>query len=54
MSDGKTVTLYNSTSADFASDVIPEGQLTLYGIMTRYNNYWQLILRSKDDVVAAK
>lgn len=54
LSDGKTVTLYNSCSATFASDVMPKGKLTVYGIMTRYNNYSQLLLRSADDVVVEK
>mgnify|MGYP004447334019 CR=1 FL=1 len=50
LSDGKSVVLYNSCSADFASEVMPQGKVTVYGIMTRYNTTWQLLLRSVEDV----
>lgn len=52
LSDGRTsVTLYNSTSATFAKEKMPEGKLTVYGILTRYNSTAQLLLRSEEDVI---
>lgn len=50
-SDKKTsVELYTSSSATFASNVMPEGWLNVTGILSRYNDYWQLQLRSESDI----
>jgi hypothetical protein len=43
--------LRTSTYADFASLVIPQKPVTLYGIATRYNNTWQILIRAEDDIV---
>jgi len=46
--------VYTSTYSKFANDPIPTGKLNLTGIWKRYNNYWELILRSLDDVEVAE
>lgn len=43
--------LRTSTYADFASLVIPQKPVTLYGIATRFNNTWQILIRSEEDIV---
>lgn len=45
-----TLEVYTSTYCDFANAVVPQGKLNLTGIWKRYNNYWELILRSEDDI----
>ena len=42
--------LRTSTYADFASLVIPTEPVTLYGIATRYNSTWQILIRAADDI----
>lgn len=46
----KTVMLYNSPYADFASNVLPQGKCTITGIFKRYNDKWEILIRSLDDV----
>lgn len=45
-----TVMLYNSPYCDFAARTLPQGKVNLTGIMKRYDNNWEIILRSLDDV----
>ncbi len=47
----QSVTLRTSTYADFASMVMPQGKVTLYGLLSRYNTTWQLALRYETDIV---
>lgn len=47
---GSTVQVYNSNYADFADAVVPTGMVDVTGIMKRYNNSWELIIRTLDDV----
>ena len=42
--------LRTSTYADFANDVMPTGLVDITGIFTRYNNTWQILLRTVDDI----
>ncbi len=42
--------IYTSTYCDFANAVIPNQKMNLTGIWKRYNNYWELIIRSEDDI----
>ena len=42
--------LRTSTYADFANDVMPTGPVDITGIFTRYNNTWQILLRTVDDI----
>lgn len=51
MQGGGRTTLYTSTSATFAADLIPAGKLTIYGILSRYSGNYQLQLRSKEDII---
>jgi hypothetical protein len=44
------VVLRISTYANFANDVIPTGKLNINGVMTRYNNYWQLAICHTTDI----
>lgn len=50
---GRTVQVYNSNYADFANAVVPTGKVDVTGIMKRYNNSWELIIRTLDDVQPA-
>lgn len=45
------VTLRVSGYANFRTDTIPSGKGTVYGILTKYNSTWQLMLRDINDVV---
>ena len=42
--------VYTSTYADFANTPIPTGKMNLTGIWKRYNNAWELVIRSIDDI----
>ena len=50
MADGTTITMRTSNYADFYNDMLPTGTGTIYGILTRYNNYVQIVIRDLDDV----
>ncbi len=39
-----------STYADFAARALPEGTVNITGIFTRYNNTWQILIRSEKDI----
>ena len=39
-----------STYADFANEVLPQGNFDIVGILTRYNDYWQFMLSSTNDI----
>lgn len=47
---GGTITLRTSNYADFYNTTLPEGTGTVIGILTRYNNYIQLVIRDLNDV----
>lgn len=51
MSDGSTITLRTSNYATFAGQTLPVGTGEITGILTRYNNYVQLVINSPDDLV---
>lgn len=55
---GKEIIFRLSTYADFANAVLPQGNLDIYGVLTRYRNpsseskdYWQFLLSSTNDIV---
>lgn len=48
------VIVYNSNYADFANVKVPTGKVNITGIIKRYNNQWEVIIRSLDDVVPAE
>ena len=48
-----SVIVRTSNYADFAGDVLPMGKVNLTGILTRFNNDWQLLIRTADDIQLA-
>lgn len=50
---GRTVQVYNSNYADFANAVVPTAAVDVTGIMKRYRDSWELIIRTLDDVQIA-
>ena len=44
------VQLYTSNYADFAAMKLPTGKMNLTGVIKRYRDQWELILRTIDDV----
>ena len=50
----KNIVLRMSTYADFANEVLPNGELNMNGVMTRYNNYWQFMISSTNDIEVIK
>ena len=46
----KKVVFRMSTYAKFAADILPQGKLNIKGVLTRYNNTWQFMLCSLDDI----
>ena len=50
MTDGTTITLRTSNYATFASEILPVGTGNITGILTRYNNYVQLVINSPNDL----
>lgn len=49
-----TTMVYTSNFADFASNPLPQGKVNVTGILKRYNNSWELIIRSLDDIEEVK
>ena len=47
---GTSVVVRTSSYADFAAMKLPQGTGTLYGIATRYNNVWQILIRQTSDI----
>lgn len=49
--NGKTsLVLRTSSYSDFASLPIPTGKVDLYGVCTRFNNTWQILMRTESDL----
>lgn len=51
---GTKIEIYTSTRCDFANAVMPTGKVNLTGIWKRYQNTWEVSLRSEDDVEPAE
>jgi len=49
-----SVMIYTSKYADFAGATVPQGKCNITGIFKRYNNYWEIIIRSTDDIEEVK
>lgn len=45
-----SMVLRTSTYAEFANEVMPQGELAITGIFTRYRNTWQILIRTLDDI----
>lgn len=41
---------HTSIYANFSKDALPQGNVNVTGILTRYNTSWQLLIRTSDDV----
>lgn len=46
-----TCTLYTSTSALFASETMPKGKVTIYGMLGRYSSSYQMQMRDLKDII---
>ena len=51
MADGTTITMRTSNYATFANEILPVGTGDITGILTRYNNYVQIVINNPDDLV---
>src|SRR5574344_188340 len=51
---GSSVVVRTSTYADFANMIMPTGKVNITGIATRYNNTWQILMRSANDIEQVK
>lgn len=51
--DSRNIIVYNSNFADFANAKIPTGKVDITGIIKRFNNQWEIIIRTLDDVQPA-
>lgn len=45
-----TVMMYNSPYSDFAARILPQGKCNITGILKRYNNNWEIIIRDENDI----
>ena len=52
--DGRKVIVYNSNFADFANAKVPTGKVDITGIIKRFNNQWEIIIRSLYDIKAVE
>lgn len=50
--DANSIVVRTSTYAKFAKSILPTGKVKITGIFSRFNNIWQIQIRSVDDVVA--
>ena len=48
--DGNSIIVRTSSFASFSSDILPGGAGTVFGMLTKHNNDWQIILRTIDDL----
>ena len=46
--------LYTNSYADFANSIMPTGKVDITGIASRFNNTWQILIRTEDDVKPAQ
>ncbi len=51
VTSGGKITVRNSTSSEFAFQVIPRGTVSVTGILTCYGSDWQIIMRDENDLV---
>lgn len=52
--DGRKVIVYNSNFAKFANSKVPTGKVDIVGIFKRFNNQWEIVIRSLDDIKTAE
>ena len=46
----QTIMLYNSNYSDFAAAKLPRGFVTITGIVKRYNDTWEMVMRDINDI----
>jgi len=51
---GNSIMIYTSPYCDFANKVLPQGKCNITGIIKRYNNYWEIIIRDENDIEEIK
>lgn len=53
--DGQTggVQIYTSNYADFAAKKLPTGKVNIIGVVKRYRDQWEIIVRSENDIQPA-
>ena len=42
--------LYTSAYANFSMEVMPQGSVNITGILLRYNNQWEVVVRTLSDI----
>ena len=47
---GSNLFLYTSAYANFSKEVMPQGSVNITGILLRYNNQWEVIVRTLSDI----
>ena len=45
-----TLFLYTSAYANFSMEVMPQGSVNITGILLRYNNQWEVVVRTLSDI----
>ena len=48
------IVVRTSTYAKFAANKLPQGKVNITGLFTRYNNKWQILCRTADDIEVVK
>ncbi len=48
------VGVQTSKYAKFAHEVMPQGTVNITGIFTRYNDTWQIMMRTAEDIEVVK
>jgi hypothetical protein len=48
------VVVRTSTYADFANVAMPTGKVDITGIASRFNNTWQILMRTEKDIKSAQ
>ena len=43
--------IYNSPYSDFAAKTLPQGKCNITGIVKRFKDSWEIIIRDEKDVV---
>ena len=52
ISDGTgEILLFTFSSASFANDLVPSGEVTVIGNLSQFNNDYQIVMRNGDDVI---
>lgn len=50
LDDNSTLTFRTSAYCNFANEVMPTGSVNVTGILSRYNNSWQIVSRTYNDI----